>query len=64
MKKVSGNLYLYVLERIYVINLFCGDYIDDIELVRGKVESLGIFNLKKFRFLGGSFKKLFRRGRK
>nr|XP_034304317.1 phospholipid transfer protein C2CD2L isoform X1 [Crassostrea gigas] len=37
---------------------------DDIELVRGKAESPGTPNLKKSRSLGGSLKKLFRRGRK
>lgn len=63
-KKASGNLHLHALERIYVINLFCGDYTDDIELVRGKAESPGTPNLKKSRSLGGSLKKLFRRGRK
>lgn len=64
MKKASGNLHLHALERIYVYNLFCGDYTDDIELVRGKAESPGTPNLKKSRSLGGSLKKLFRRGRK
>ena len=37
---------------------------DDIELVRGKAESPGTPNLKKSRSLGGSLRKLFRRGRK
>lgn len=37
---------------------------DDIELVRGKAEPPGTPNLKKSRSLGGSLKKLFRRGRK
>ncbi|XP_052721378.1 C2 domain-containing protein 2-like isoform X7 [Crassostrea angulata] len=40
------------------------DQKDDIELVRGKAESPGTPNLKKSRSLGGSLKKLFRRGRK
>lgn len=64
MKKANGNLHLHALERIYVYNMFCGDYTDDIELVRGKAESPGTPNLKKSRSLGGSLKKLFRRGRK
>ncbi|XP_022321160.1 phospholipid transfer protein C2CD2L-like isoform X3 [Crassostrea virginica] len=37
---------------------------DDIELVRGKAEPPGTPNLKKSRSLGGSLRKLFRRGRK
>ncbi|XP_056012261.1 C2 domain-containing protein 2-like isoform X7 [Ostrea edulis] len=37
---------------------------DDIELVRGKRETPETPNLKKSRSLGGSLKKLFRRGRK
>jgi hypothetical protein len=47
------------------LNDMFGDFLtDDIELVRGKREAPETPNLKKSRSLGGSLKKLFRRGRK